>query len=310
MTDATRGELRPTLDKDLEGIARIEIAGRFLSRGFTRAGLAAVLAALALAIIGFFISGMSSLAIIGAATIVGAYMAINIGANDVANNVGPAVGSKSLSMGWALLLAAVFESAGALIGGGEVVETIASGIISPDSFASSHRFVWAMLSALLASALWVNLATLIGAPVSTTHSIVGGVLGAGSAAAGLSAVNWYTVGGIAGSWMTAPIIGGAVAATFLALIKALIVNRDDRLSAARIWVPVLVAFMAAVFTSYLAIKGLNRIVEIRLGTALLAGLSMFFLVWWLARPIVARQSAGMKNDGQAVRGLFVIYSSD
>ncbi len=306
MSDATRGEVRPTLDKDLEGIARFEIAGRFLSRGFTRAGLAAVLAALALAIIGFFISGMSSLAIVGAATIVGAYMAINIGANDVANNVGPAVGSKSLSMGWALLLAAVFESAGALIGGGEVVETIASGIISPDSFSSSHRFVWAMLSALLASALWVNLATLIGAPVSTTHSIVGGVLGAGSAAAGLSAVNWYTVGGIAGSWMTAPIIGGAVAAAFLALIKALIVNRDDRLSAARIWVPVLVAFMAAVFTAYLAIKGLNRIVEIRLGTALLAGLSVFFLVWWLARPIVARQSAGMKNDGQAVRGLFVI----
>ncbi len=306
MSAGSRGQARPTLDKDLDGIARFEIAGQFLSRSYSRVGIGVLLVALILAVAGFLLSGSSSLTIVIAAAIVGAYMAINIGANDVANNVGPAVGSKSLSMGWALVLAAVFESAGALIAGGEVVETVASGIIDADRFESSHRFVWAMLAALLSSALWVNFATWIGAPVSTTHSVVGGVLGAGAAAAGLGAVNWYTVAGIAGGWVTAPFIGGIIAAAFLALVKALIVNQDDRLSAARRWVPVLIALMAGAFAAYLAIKGFNRIVRIELGTAILAGLVVFLLTWWVAVPVVARQSAGLSNGNQSVRSLFVI----
>ena len=125
-----------------------------------------------LAVAGFFVTDPYSLTMVIAAAVIGIYMAVNIGANDVANNVGPAVGSQSLSMGWALVLAAVFESAGALIAGGDVVETIASGIIDSGQFPSSERFVWAMLAALSASAIWVNFATWIGAPVSTTHSVV------------------------------------------------------------------------------------------------------------------------------------------
>ncbi len=120
------------------------------------------------------------------AAMVGGYMAMNIGANDVANNVGPAVGSKALSLAGALVIAAVFEAAGALIAGGEVVGTIRNGIINPDLITDSDTFVWIMLAALLAGALWLNIATAVGAPVSTTHSIVGAVLGAGMAAAGPS----------------------------------------------------------------------------------------------------------------------------
>lgn len=149
------------------------------------------------------------------AAIFGAYMALNIGANDVANNMGPAVGAKALTMFGAILIAAVFESAGALIAGGDVVSTIAKGIIAPSSMQSSEIFIFSMLSALLSAALWINLATWIGAPVSTTHSIVGGVMGAGIAAAGFSAVNWATMSKIAASWVISPVLGGVIAALFL-----------------------------------------------------------------------------------------------
>ena len=141
------------------------------------------------------------------AVAIGGYMAMNIGANDVANNVGPAVGSKALTMGGALAIAAIFEAAGALIAGGEVVGTIRSGIINPDLIPSSSVFVWLMLAALLAGALWLNIATAVGAPVSTTHSIVGAVLGAGAAAAGPEIVNWATMGSIAASWVISPVLG-------------------------------------------------------------------------------------------------------
>ena len=118
-----------------------------------------------------------------AAAIIGGYMALNIGANDVANNMGPAVGGKVITVFWAIVIAAVCESAGALLAGGDVVKTVSKGIIAPGDQLNVTEFRELMLSALLAAALWINLATIMSAPVSTTHSIVGGVLGAGIAAA-------------------------------------------------------------------------------------------------------------------------------
>lgn len=104
--------------------------------------------------------------IIGA--IFGAYMALNIGANDVANNVGPSVGAKALTLTGAIIIAGIFESAGAIIAGGDVVNTIKSGIIDPNLIADKNSFIWAMTAGLLAGAVWLNFATSIGAPVSTT----------------------------------------------------------------------------------------------------------------------------------------------
>ena len=205
----------------------------------------------------FIDQGDQSLFVIVAA-IFGAYMALNIGANDVANNMGPAVGAKALTMFGAILIAAIFESAGALIAGGDVVSTIAKGIIAPSSMASSEIFIYSMLSALLAAALWINLATWIGAPVSTTHSIVGGVMGAGIAGAGFSAVNWATMSKIAASWVISPVLGGVIAAMFLWIIKVNIIYREDKIGAAKRWVPILIAVMAGAFASYLALKGLKR----------------------------------------------------
>src|SRR5690606_23419127 len=143
--------------------------------------------------------------------VIGAYMAMNIGANDVANNIGPAVGARALSMGGALVIAAICEAAGALLAGGDVVQTIAKDIVDA-SLLSDGDFVWAMLSALLAAALWLNIATALGAPVSTTHSVVGAVIGAGIVAAGVDAVNWSVMGAIAASWVISPVVGGVLAA--------------------------------------------------------------------------------------------------
>ena len=127
--------------------------------------------------------GSNGVMLVIAATI-GAYMAMNIGANDVANNVGPAVGSKAITLLGAIIIAAIFETSGALIAGGDVVRTINGGIINPALIGDADTFVWLMVGALLAAALWLNFTTAVGVPVSTTHSIVGGVLGAGIAAGG------------------------------------------------------------------------------------------------------------------------------
>jgi len=166
------------------------------------------------------------------AAVIGGYMAMNIGANDVANNVGPAVGSKALTMVGALVIAAVFETAGAVLAGGDVVATISKGIIDPAGVGDAYTFMMVMVAALLAAALWLNLATYLGAPISTTHSIVGGVMGAGIAAMTWSAVNWVTVGKIAASWVISPVLGGVIAAIFLAFIKHQILYKEDKISAA------------------------------------------------------------------------------
>ena len=240
------------------------------------------------------------------AAIFGAYMALNIGANDVANNMGPAVGAKALTMFGAILIAAVFESAGALIAGGDVVSTIAKGIIAPESMQSSEIFIYSMLSALLAAALWINLATWIGAPVSTTHSIVGGVMGAGIAAAGFAAVNWGTMAKIAASWVISPVLGGVIAAMFLWMIKANIIYRDDKIAAAKKWVPVLIAVMAGAFSSYLAIKGLKKIIKIDLQTAMMIGAGSAVFFWAVTKPIIARQARSLENRNKSLKTLFTI----
>jgi len=194
------------------------------------------------------------------AALFGAYMAMNIGANDVANNVGPAVGSKALTMGGAIVIAAIFEAAGALIAGGDVVKTIKKGIIDISAFGgNTDSFIWAMMAALLAAAVWLNFATMAKAPVSTTHSIVGGVMGAGIAAAGFSIVAWGTMAKIAASWIISPVLGGVVAALFLFSIKKTIVYKKDKITAAKKWVPVFVAIMSWAFITYLTLKGLKKV---------------------------------------------------
>ncbi|WP_299562864.1 inorganic phosphate transporter [uncultured Sulfitobacter sp.] len=295
-----------TLDRDLARYSNLELATTYVSRPMVGPGVALVFILLAgLGAMIFFGQASNSFIVVIAACL-GAYMALNIGANDVANNMGPAVGANALSMGGAIAIAVVFESAGALIAGGDVVSTIAKGIIAPESMGTASVFIWAMMAALLSAALWVNLATWVGAPVSTTHSVVGGVMGAGIAAAGFGAVSWPTMGGIAASWVISPILGGVIAALFLWLIKSRIIYRDDKIAAARKWVPVLVGIMAGAFASYLSLKGLKQLIKIDMGTALLIGAAVGVLVWVVMIPAIRKQSEGLENRNKSLKVLFGI----
>ena len=240
------------------------------------------------------------------AAVIGGYMALNIGANDVANNMGPAVGGKVLTITTAVIIAAICEAAGALLAGGDVVKTVAKGIVTPGETIDVAKFQFMMLSALLAAALWINLATMLNAPVSTTHSIVGGVLGGGIGAAGLSVVNWATMTKIAASWVISPLFGGCVAALLLFFIKKKVLNADDRLAGARTWVPILVGLMGAAFTAYMAIKGLKKIMKVEATDVVLYALIAFVICWLLSRPFIAKRVANLVDDSK--KQLYTLFN--
>ncbi|GAB5375318.1 MAG: inorganic phosphate transporter [Acuticoccus sp.] len=291
------------LDKDLKRIGSVEYAARSGWQPIVAPATALAFIALAALVVGLFVDlGATPITVVVAAAL-GAYMALNIGANDVANNMGPAVGARVLTMGGALVLAALCESAGALLAGGDVVGTISKGIVDPTGM-PPQEFVWAMMAALVASAAWVNLATVLGAPVSTTHAVVGGVMGAGIAAAGLSAVDWPTMGAIAASWVISPVLGGANAAFILAFVEWRIIKRADIIGAARVWVPVLIGVMAGVFGAYMALKGLRHIVRLDIAMAALIGTVVGLLAYGASVPFIRRRSAGLENRKRSLKALF------
>ena len=255
------------------------------------------------------------------ASIFGAYMAMNIGANDVANNVGPAVGAKALSISGAIVIASIFEVAGALIAGGDVVGTIKKGIIDPVAFGGDPMvFVYAMSSALLAAALWLNLATWFKAPVSTTHSIVGGVLGGGIAAGGFSIVSWGTMGKIAASWVISPLLGGVIAAIFLYIIKSQVLYQKDRLRASKKVVPILIALMTTAFITYLTLKGLKKVWPVIVDTvgflphtkkptfliALLFGSMGGGVTYLFVKPSINKKILALDGSRESINLLFTI----
>lgn len=240
------------------------------------------------------------------AAMIGGYMALNIGANDVANNVGPAVGSKALTLIGAIIIAGIFEASGALIAGGDVVSTIKKGIINPQMIKDGSTFIWLMMAALLAGAIWLNIATAVGAPVSTTHSIVGGVMGAGIAAGGWGIVNWDKMVAIASSWVISPLLGGIIAAGFLYLIKHTITYKNDKIAAAKRVVPILISTMVWTFSTYLIMKGLKKIWKVDIFTALGIGLLIAVVVYFIIKPLISKASDKLENNKQAINDLFTI----
>ena len=265
--------------------------------------------------------GVPNSAFLSVAALFGAYMAMNIGANDVANNVGPAVGSKALTMGGAIAIAVIFEAAGALIAGGDVVKTIKKGIIDIAMFGgNTNEFIYAMMAALLAAAIWLNFATYLKAPVSTTHSIVGGVMGAGIAAAGFSIVAWGTMGKIAASWIISPVLGGVIAALFLLSIKKTIVYKDNKIEASVKWVPIFVSIMSWAFVTYLTLKGLKKIwpkiVSVltflphdkkpTFMVAAIFGLIIAVLVYLIVKSSMKRRANTIENSRAGVNLLFTV----
>lgn len=240
------------------------------------------------------------------AAMIGGYMAMNIGANDVANNVGPAVGSKALSLTGAIIIAAIFEAAGALIAGGGVVSTIKKGIIDPSLIPNADVFVWLMMAALLAGAIWLNIATAVGAPVSTTHAIVGGVLGAGIAAGGFGIADWGQMKLIVASWVISPVIGGIIAAAFLYWIKRSITYRKDMITAAQRILPVMVAIMVLSFSIYLIMKGLKKVIDVDILTAAGIGGILAIFTYFIVKSLTRKHAISMNNEKKSINRLFTL----
>ncbi|WP_297810450.1 inorganic phosphate transporter [uncultured Helicobacter sp.] len=253
-----------------------------------------------------FAEKVSNPILLGFAAIVGGYMALNIGANDVANNVGPAVGSKALTMTGAIIIAAICEISGSLIAGGEVVSTVSSGIISVEAIGDPEHFVTLMLAALISGAIWLNIATIIGAPVSTTHAIVGGVLGSGIAAGGFGVANWSALGEIVGSWVISPVMGGVIAAALLFFIKHTITYKKNKKSSAENIVPYLIAFMTWAFSLYLIKKGLKHIIVLDDMVAFGLSIVISIIVLFIVKPIIKRALEKLENKKEEINKLFTI----
>ena len=297
---------KSALDKDLNKVVRIEAATYARSRSLATPGLLVVFLIGAVALASLSVEGGPLSHFIFIAAVVAAYMALNIGANDVANNMGPAVGSRALTMASALAIASFCEMAGAMLAGGDVVNTVSKNLLHPHETIDALQFIFVMTAALLSAAMWIHLATFLGAPVSTTHAIVGGVVGAGIAASGIGAVEWPVIAAVVASWVISPVIGGIIAAALLGFIKWKIIYREDRIAAARRWVPALVSLMSGIFAIYLMTKGLKHIWHPPGYVVLLIGAAAFILSMIAAHPWVERRSRSMENRRKHIAGLFTL----
>ena len=198
--------------------------------------------------------------LLGLALIFGFYMAWNIGANDVANAMGTSVGSGALTLKRAVIVAGVLEFAGAFLVGSHVTETVRKGIVNPEIFMVDPTvFVLGMLSALLAAGIWLQIASYFGWPVSTTHSIVGAIIGFGLLIGGAHAVNWGKVFSIAASWVVSPLISGTVSFFIFKLLQKKIFSVDAPVAAAKKLTPFLVFFVFSILTLVMVFKGLKNL---------------------------------------------------
>ena len=190
----------------------------------------------------------------------GFFMAFGIGANDVANAMGTSVGSKAITFKQAIYIAAIFEFLGAYLAGGEVTSTIRKGIVSPDLYVGNENiFIIGMMSTLFAAATWLLLASARGWPVSTTHSIVGSIVGFVIISLGFEAVSWGKVGNIAASWVVSPVISGTMAFLIFLSAKKFILDRRDPAQAAVSLIPFYGFFVAVIIGLVTARKGLKHV---------------------------------------------------
>ncbi|GBF31067.1 sulfate permease CysP [bacterium MnTg04] len=196
---------------------------------------------------------------IGLAAIFGLFMAWGIGANDVANAMATSVGSKALTIKQAIFVAAVFEFAGAVLAGGEVTSTIRKGIIDATSVSDSPEIlIYGMLASLAAAGCWLLIASKMGWPVSTTHSIVGAIVGFAVVGIGVDAVHWGKIGEIVVSWIVTPMIAGFAAYLIYSSVQWLIIGRENPLERARRYVPVYIFLAGFTITLVTIFKGLKH----------------------------------------------------
>jgi PiT family inorganic phosphate transporter len=234
-----------------------------------------------------FASGTDSVILILAA-LLGFYMAANIGANDLANAMGTSVGSGALTMRRAVIVSVIFNLSGAILAGGHVTNTIRKGMVDPSLLAGSpEKLLLGMFAALLAASIWVHLATHFGLPVSTTHSIVGAVVGFGILAVGIHAVSWATVLAIAVSWVTSPVAGAFFSGAIYLLAQKMILNAPSPYARTRTYAPWLLSVVFAVILLSMLLKGFKN-VHVPFYQALLMILPVAILAGFAGKAVLSR----------------------
>ena len=255
------------------------------------------------------------------ACIFGLFMAWGIGANDVANAMGTSVGSGALTLKQAIIIAAIFEFAGAYLAGGEVTSTIRKGIIDPEVLSDSPELlVYGMLSALLAAATWLLIASIGGWPVSTTHSIVGGIVGFAAVGISVEAVDWAKVGQIAASWVVSPLVAGVMSFGLFISVKKLIFDHENTFERARKYVPIymwMVGFMISMVTMVKGLKHIGVDVDVGTGSQFVDAMMISAIIGFAVALIGAALLSKVKITGNAnstdnierVFGILMIFTA-
>lgn len=246
------------------------------------------------------------------AAIAGFFMAWGVGANDVANAMGTSVGSKALTVKQAIMIAIVFEFLGAFLAGGQVTKTIRKGIIDPSSILTTPELlIYGMIAALLAAGIWLLIASMRGWPVSTTHSIVGAIVGFAVVGIGVDAVHWNKVGSIAASWVVSPLLSGIFAFTIFRSVQVLILDADDPFEQAKKRVPYYMFFVGFMIAMVTLLKGLKHIgLELSFSESLLiaalVGLAVMLFGKLMLRKITIDETADKDFHYASVEKIFAV----
>ena len=239
----------------------------------------------------------------------GFFMAWGVGANDVANAMGTSVGAKAITVKQAILIAMVFEFAGAYLAGGEVTSTIRKGIIDPELLSDEPELlVYGMMSALLAAGIWLFIATTYGWPVSTTHSIVGAIVGFASVGISVDAVNWMKVGNIAASWVVSPVLAGTVAFFLYMSVRRFVFDTTDPFASAKRVIPFYIFLVGFVISMVTMVKGLKHLgLDLTFQQAILYSMviaGLVCLIGVVALTRIKRVVASFKHDIVNIERMF------
>lgn len=234
------------------------------------------------------------------ACVFGFFMAWGIGANDVANAMGTSVGSRALTITQAILIAMVFEFLGAYLAGGEVTSTIRKGIIDPAVMEGSPELmVYGMMAALLAAGTWLLVASIKGWPVSTTHSIVGAIVGFAAVGISVDAVNWGKVGSIVASWVVSPVMAGTISFSLFMSVKIFILDTEDPFRRAKKFIPIymwMVGFMISMVTLLKGLKHIGMDVDLGLGSKFANAIPVSFVIGLIVAALGAMLLRNIKEE--------------
>jgi PiT family inorganic phosphate transporter len=233
------------------------------------------------------------------ACLFGFFMAWGIGANDVANAMGTSVGAKALTLKQAIFVAMIFEFLGAYLAGGEVTATIRKGIIDPDVMSAEPQLmIYGMLSALLAAGTWLMIASVNGWPVSTTHSIVGAIVGFAAVGISVDAVHWGKVGTIVASWVVSPVLAGTISFGLFISVKTIILDSEDPFHRAKKYIPIymwMVGFMISMVTLLKGLKHVDLDLDLGLGSDFANAIPLSFGVGLLVAALGKILMRGIKD---------------